>query len=105
MAAPRNHVLTLAAAVLNILEPTGKAGHASQANADETEKGTDEAVAETLALLSFTLSSPSMLEEDAYICMELPSLRISVMVRRWQNGQSMGCGWSLSMLRGTTVAG
>ena len=48
MAAAGDHVLALVAAVLGILEPVSEAGHAGQADADETEESADKAIAKTL---------------------------------------------------------
>lgn len=48
VAAAGDHVLALVAAVLGILEPVSEAGHAGQADADETEESADEAIAKTL---------------------------------------------------------
>lgn len=54
VAAASDQVLALVAAVLGILEPVREAGHAGQADADETEESADEAVAKTLAVQILT---------------------------------------------------
>ncbi len=95
----RDLLLAFGAVPVGVLEPVEQAGETGQAHADEAEDDTDDAKGVSAIYLD------DISEMQTYICILPPSFRTVVLVRLWQNGQSIHWGVSPSWFKGVTVVG